>query len=74
MTATTATRVRITCNCKVCKANAVRLGLTGPLAADVPAALLATMGGKRHGLVHVAHDPNRVTGAAARLTLDVLPA
>jgi len=28
----------------------------------------------RHGLVHLAHDPNRITGAAARLRTGVRPA
>jgi hypothetical protein len=56
----------IQCQCKRCKANAESLGLTIPLRAEAPAALVAAVGGKVHGLVHMAHDPNAITGAAAR--------
>ena len=56
----------IQCSCKVCKANAAQLGLTLPLRAEAPAPLVAAVKGKVHGLVHMAHDPNGVTGAAAR--------
>jgi hypothetical protein len=58
--------IAIKCNCKVCKANAAQLGVTAPLRAEVPAALLAQTNGKAHGWVHMAHDPNAITGAAAR--------
>lgn len=59
---------RIECKCKVCKDNAARLGLPLPLAAEIPAALsaVARTAAGRHGLVHMAHDPHAVTGAAAR--------
>ena len=66
----------IQCKCKICKSNAATLGLTLPLRAEVPAgnpvvaALLKTASG-RHGLVHMAHDPNAVTGAAARANTGV---
>ena len=58
--------IRIDCNCKICKTNAQALGKTAPLAAMVPTNLLAMVKGKTHGLVHMAHDPNALTGAACR--------
>lgn len=58
--------IRIECNCKTCKTNAATMGKGAPLAAMVPASLLAMVKGKTHGLVHMAHDPNALTGAAAR--------
>jgi hypothetical protein len=58
--------VQIKCNCKLCKANAAQLGIPAPLRAEVPATLLAQAKGKTHGWVHMAHDPNAITGAAAR--------
>ena len=59
------TVIEIECSCKVCRVNAEALGLPLPLRAEAPAALVA-MVKSAHGLVHVAHDPNDVTGAAAR--------
>jgi hypothetical protein len=63
--------VRITCNCKTCKANATTMGKSAPLAAMVPEALLTMVKGKTHGLVNMAHDPNAVTGEAARVRTGV---
>ena len=57
--------VRIVCNCKTCKTNAAATG-RATLEAMVPENLLAMVKGKTHGLVHMAHDPNAVTGEAAR--------
>jgi len=70
---TTSKLVTVKCRCKVCKANAATLGLTAPLRAEVPAALLAQTKGKAHGWVHVAHDPNALTGAAARAATGIRP-
>lgn len=55
---TTTENVIVECKCVVC----------GGRRAQVPVALktLAATAQGRHGLVHVAHDPNAVTGAAAR--------
>ena len=58
--------IRIACNCKTCKTNAAQIGRTAPLEAMVPSGLLDAMKGKTHGLVQMAHDPNALTGAAAR--------
>lgn len=70
------TTTRIQCQCKVCKSNAATLGLATPLVADVPEHL-AVMIGKtaagRHGLVHMAYDPNAITGEAARIRTGVRP-
>lgn len=49
--------VTVKCNCKVCKVNAAKLGIVGPLRAEVPANLLAQTKGKAHGWVYLAHDP-----------------
>ena len=65
---------RVTCNCKTCKTNAAKMGVSAPLAAMVPDTLLAAVGGKRHGLVHMAHDPNAISGAAARARTGVVAA
>ena len=62
---------RVTCNCKTCMTNAQEMGKTAPLAAMVPTNLLAMVKGKTHGLVHMAHDPNAVTGEAARVRTGV---
>lgn len=56
----------IQCSCKTCNTNAATLGKTLPLRAEAPAVLVAAVKGKVHGLVHMAHDPNPVTGHAAR--------
>jgi hypothetical protein len=48
----------ITCKCEICQGRKA-------LVPDALAALTKTKAG-RHGLVHLAHDPNAVTGAAAR--------
>lgn len=64
-------KVRIECNCKVCKANAAKIGKTAPLAAMVPARLLdATKGAKgaAHGLVYSANDPSAVGVATRKAT------
>jgi hypothetical protein len=59
--------IEITCKCADCKANAKRLGVE-VLGARVPEKLawLTAKSTGRHGLVHMANDPNVVTGAAAR--------
>lgn len=64
---------RIECSCKTCKTNAATLGKPLPLAAEVPPALaaIARTAQGRHGLVHMAHDPNAITGAAARARTNV---
>lgn len=59
---------RIECNCQTCRDNAARLGITAPLAAEVPTALLAKCKGKTHGLVYTAHDPSMVGEVARRQT------
>lgn len=58
--------VEIKCNCKTCKANAALLGIAAPLRAEAPQVLIDAVKGKVHGLVDMAHDPNAITGAAAR--------
>jgi hypothetical protein len=63
----------VQCRCKTCKVNAAALGLPLPLRAEVPTVLLAQTNGKAHGWVHMAHDPNAVTGAAARARTGVRP-
>jgi hypothetical protein len=59
----------ITCTCKICKANAAKLGKTG-LSANVPSTLLAAVKGKRHGLVYSANDPS-IIGKATRDRLGI---
>jgi len=54
----------ITCTCKTCNANATRLGKPLPLRAQVSERLLASLGGKTHGLVHMANDPSTAAGWA----------
>jgi hypothetical protein len=56
-------KTEVTCDCTTC----------GGRRALVPAALvyLALTKKGRHGLVHLAHDPNAVTGHAARLRCGV---
>lgn len=60
-------KVRVECNCKICQTNAAKLGKAVPLAAMVPAPLLAASKGKgqAHGLVYSANDPT-VVGVAVR--------
>jgi len=67
---------RIECRCNICETNAEKAGASFPLAAEVPMALsqVALTSEGRHGLVHLAHDPNRITGASARLRTGVRPA
>jgi len=64
---TTATRVRISCNCETCKTNAAKIGAAFPLVAEVNALMAeglkitprtANKPSKVHGLVYAAHDPS----------------
>jgi hypothetical protein len=64
------TKTEIACNCKVCKTNAAKLGLTAPLRAKVQQATLDAVRGKTHGLVYIAHDPSSV-GRAARAAAQI---
>lgn len=73
------TTITISCGCRTCKTNADQLGLPLPLRAEVPSRLMPTTGsdaklrGLRHGFVAMAHDPNPITGAAARSATGVKP-
>lgn len=58
-------KIRIECNCQICKTNAAKIGKAAPLAALVPARLLDAVNGESHGLVYSAHDPT-VIGTAVR--------
>lgn len=49
--------VQIECSCATCKANAVTLGKSLPLRAEVTESLKAILKGKFHGTVELAHDP-----------------
>ena len=71
--------VTLECSCKVCGVNAAKIGKTLPLRADVPARMVQAMSATtdrkaRHGLVYIAHDPNAVSGAAARKVTGIVPA
>ena len=48
---------RITCECRICKTNAAKIGQPFPLAAMCDPRALDAAKGKTHGLVHLAHDP-----------------
>lgn len=73
--------VEVTCTCETCTDNAKRLG-KDVLGARVPDAFLKNLGrtksgalGKqsRHAVVHIANDPNKVTGEAVRDRTGILP-
>lgn len=61
-------KTRLECNCKVCNANAAKIGKSAPLAALVPAPLAAAVKGKAHGLVYDAHNPDAMGAAVRRAT------
>lgn len=60
--------VRVSCNCKVCKINAKKVGASFPLSADIPEKLHATLEGDFHGIVYSAHDPTFVGESVRRQT------
>lgn len=70
--------VRVSCNCKMCKANAKHVGAPFPLAAYITEAAAKVLGitatnadkpKATHGTVYMAHHP--VIGKAQRMALPV---
>ena len=58
--------VRVTCDCKVCKANAAKIGVEFPMVAFVNPKMAAQVGKQTHGVVYMAHEP-AMAKAATRL-------
>jgi hypothetical protein len=65
--------MNITCKCKICKANAAKLGVESPLTATVSSAQGQALAAKnKHFLVHAAFDPSAL-GRSTRKQYAVEP-